>query len=211
MTKTRRAWQQHSHLVIQSPPVLGRDSFSLNTRPLNTAETRGFSSQKYCGHSEATKETDLQSGEVSQVCGVDVPYRVRICVICCAMSQDFSSPKLPSPRLSCEALSSKATYESSRGSSESPLASGSFSMFSQYAGDYHNRSPQSQSPPYAGASSQPLQMIGAHQPHGTSPIGQPIHFTSGQFAGRTIRAELHEQQKADLGRKSVYFFFDLGL
>lgn len=32
-------------------------------------------------------------------------------------------------------------------------------------------------------------------------IGHPIHFLTGQFAGQTIRAELDEIQKADLGRK----------
>jgi len=32
-------------------------------------------------------------------------------------------------------------------------------------------------------------------------IGHPIHFVSGQFAGRTVRTELIEIQKADLGRK----------
>ncbi|KAF9269478.1 hypothetical protein L218DRAFT_953092 [Marasmius fiardii PR-910] len=32
-------------------------------------------------------------------------------------------------------------------------------------------------------------------------IGQPIPFVSGQFAGNTVRAELVEIQKADLGRK----------
>ncbi|PFH53480.1 hypothetical protein AMATHDRAFT_89963, partial [Amanita thiersii Skay4041] len=32
-------------------------------------------------------------------------------------------------------------------------------------------------------------------------INQSIHFASGQFRGRVIRAELHEVQKADLGRK----------
>lgn len=32
-------------------------------------------------------------------------------------------------------------------------------------------------------------------------IGLPIHFSTGQFAGQTIRAELDEIQKADLGRK----------
>ncbi|THU96916.1 hypothetical protein K435DRAFT_616575, partial [Dendrothele bispora CBS 962.96] len=31
----------------------------------------------------------------------------------------------------------------------------------------------------------------------------PIRFTSGQFSGRTIRAELEEIQKADLGRKPL--------
>jgi hypothetical protein len=34
-------------------------------------------------------------------------------------------------------------------------------------------------------------------------IGQPIRFAAGQFAGRTVRAELCEVQKADLGRKWV--------
>ena len=32
-------------------------------------------------------------------------------------------------------------------------------------------------------------------------IGQPVYFTSGQFKGRWMRAELLEIQKADLGRK----------
>jgi len=32
-------------------------------------------------------------------------------------------------------------------------------------------------------------------------IGHPIHFTTGQFAGQTVRTELIEVQKADLGRK----------
>ncbi|KZT04936.1 uncharacterized protein LAESUDRAFT_727507 [Laetiporus sulphureus 93-53] len=36
---------------------------------------------------------------------------------------------------------------------------------------------------------------------GPSPIGDPISFTAGQYAGRTLRAELEELQKADLGRK----------
>ncbi|KII91078.1 hypothetical protein PLICRDRAFT_106258 [Plicaturopsis crispa FD-325 SS-3] len=34
-----------------------------------------------------------------------------------------------------------------------------------------------------------------------SSIGQPIHFDFGYFAGRTVRAELIEVQKANLGRK----------
>jgi hypothetical protein len=42
-----------------------------------------------------------------------------------------------------------------------------------------------------------------HSMHGTELIGRPIHFMSGQFAGQTIRAELYEVQKADLGRKCV--------
>lgn len=32
-------------------------------------------------------------------------------------------------------------------------------------------------------------------------INAPIHFSSGQFRGRCVRAELIEIQKADLGRK----------
>ncbi|TFK75747.1 hypothetical protein BDN72DRAFT_867976 [Pluteus cervinus] len=32
-------------------------------------------------------------------------------------------------------------------------------------------------------------------------MGRPIRFETGQFSGQTIRAELHEIQKADLGRK----------
>ncbi|PCH38381.1 hypothetical protein WOLCODRAFT_161530 [Wolfiporia cocos MD-104 SS10] len=36
---------------------------------------------------------------------------------------------------------------------------------------------------------------------GTAPIGRPIHIVSGQFAGSTIRAELDELQKANVGRK----------
>jgi hypothetical protein len=36
---------------------------------------------------------------------------------------------------------------------------------------------------------------------GLLPIGQPIQFDTGEFAGQTIRAELQEIQKADLGRK----------
>jgi hypothetical protein len=34
-------------------------------------------------------------------------------------------------------------------------------------------------------------------------IGHPIHFSTGQFAGQTVRTELIEVQKADLGRKFV--------
>ena len=32
-------------------------------------------------------------------------------------------------------------------------------------------------------------------------IGEPVTFSSGQFAGRTIRFELQELQKAESGRK----------
>ncbi|TFK31472.1 velvet factor-domain-containing protein [Crucibulum laeve] len=47
----------------------------------------------------------------------------------------------------------------------------------------------------------PYQQPQQHQTRGPDPTGQAIHFTSGQFAGKTIRAELYEIQKADLGRK----------
>lgn len=46
--------------------------------------------------------------------------------------------------------------------------------------------------------------LSQHQTRGTSPIGLPVHFVTGQFAGQTIRAELEELQKADLGRKCVF-------
>ena len=36
---------------------------------------------------------------------------------------------------------------------------------------------------------------------GISTIGFPIVFAAGQFTGSTIRMELNELQKADLGRK----------
>ncbi|EMD37762.1 hypothetical protein CERSUDRAFT_94755 [Gelatoporia subvermispora B] len=39
------------------------------------------------------------------------------------------------------------------------------------------------------------------QPVGPSAPDEPITFATGQFAGQTIRAELEELQKADLGRK----------
>ncbi|KAJ8700880.1 hypothetical protein PTI98_003860 [Pleurotus ostreatus] len=43
----------------------------------------------------------------------------------------------------------------------------------------------------------------SHQPAGLDLIGEPIHFSTGQFAGQVVRAELKEIQKADLGRKWV--------
>ncbi|KAH9925295.1 velvet factor [Fomitopsis serialis] len=39
------------------------------------------------------------------------------------------------------------------------------------------------------------------QPQSPLPIGRSVHFVSGPFANRTVRAELDELQKADLGRK----------
>jgi hypothetical protein len=51
----------------------------------------------------------------------------------------------------------------------------------------------------------PQNVVTIHQTHGPDQrvhaIGQPIHFVAGQFAGQTVRAELQEVQKADLGRK----------
>jgi len=48
-------------------------------------------------------------------------------------------------------------------------------------------------------------MTGSQQPdgscHNVDFIGRPIHFIDGQFKGQTVRTELHEIQKADLGRK----------
>jgi len=41
---------------------------------------------------------------------------------------------------------------------------------------------------------------GSHQ-HNGSLVGRPIHFTEGQFAGKTIRAKLQELQAAAFGRK----------
>lgn len=40
-------------------------------------------------------------------------------------------------------------------------------------------------------------------------VGQPIRFTTGQFAGCTIRMVLQEIQKADLGRKYVHSLYIL--
>ncbi|KAF8810302.1 hypothetical protein BYT27DRAFT_7186768 [Phlegmacium glaucopus] len=40
-----------------------------------------------------------------------------------------------------------------------------------------------------------------YQTHGTDLIGRAVQFSTGQFAGQTIRMELQEIQKADLGRK----------
>jgi len=39
---------------------------------------------------------------------------------------------------------------------------------------------------------------------GNSQAGQAVYFATGPYEGRTIRMELHEIQKADLGRKSVF-------
>lgn len=45
-----------------------------------------------------------------------------------------------------------------------------------------------------------ISMNNARRP-AVSYVGHPIHFSSGQFAGQTIRTELIEVQQAELGRK----------
>ncbi|KAF8633409.1 hypothetical protein AX17_004580 [Amanita inopinata Kibby_2008] len=45
------------------------------------------------------------------------------------------------------------------------------------------------------------QIPGPHLIGQPKPIGSPVTFVSGKFAGMTIRTELHEIQKAKLGRK----------
>ena len=40
-------------------------------------------------------------------------------------------------------------------------------------------------------------------PHSHRNIGAPLNFSTGQFSGKHVRAELIELQKADLGRKYV--------
>jgi hypothetical protein len=61
--------------------------------------------------------------------------------------------------------------------------------------------------PQAESSSTPQEMAGPNNTQSAGLIGRPIHFGFGQFAGQTIRAELHEVQKADLGRKYVLLYF----
>lgn len=85
-------------------------------------------------------------------------------------------------------------------------------MFSHHPGHRHEYHPtQHSSVPN---NSMGHQIDHHHRPsrerHSTDLINKPIHFTSGQFAGQTVRAELHEIQKANLGRKYVHpcFVFD---
>ncbi|KAL0946255.1 hypothetical protein HGRIS_012510 [Hohenbuehelia grisea] len=71
------------------------------------------------------------------------------------------------------------------------------SQFAETQHQVHN--PQLDTAHHTSPTSQPGT---AHQPAGnTDFLGKPIHFATGQFAGHTIRAELQEIQKADLGRK----------
>jgi len=46
--------------------------------------------------------------------------------------------------------------------------------------------------------------LGAKEGASLSQPGLPITFTTGQFAGNTIRVELKELQKANSGRKFVF-------
>lgn len=63
----------------------------------------------------------------------------------------------------------------------------------------YNRSPSALSPESQQSASN--NDIHPHQSHGTDLIGRAVQFSTGQFAGQTIRMELQEIQKADLGRK----------
>lgn len=73
----------------------------------------------------------------------------------------------------------------------------------------HHQQHGSEDPYYQSPSASPtdFQQLAHEQPHATSQttdlIGRAVQFSTGQFAGQTIRMELQEIQKADLGRKSV--------
>ncbi|KAJ7121010.1 hypothetical protein C8R44DRAFT_787200 [Mycena epipterygia] len=79
-------------------------------------------------------------------------------------------------------------------------------MYSQHFHQYHLAGPHSGAPSLMIPAPSQQRGASSHQysvPHqqGTSLIGRPIHFKDGQFAGKTIRAELHELQAAAFGRK----------
>ncbi|KAJ7628702.1 velvet factor-domain-containing protein [Roridomyces roridus] len=78
-------------------------------------------------------------------------------------------------------------------------------MYSQQYSGLHQFALPGPATPHSRAPSliiPPAQQNGAcSYPQGTTLIGKPIHFTEGQFAGRTIRAELQELQAASFGRK----------
>ena len=78
------------------------------------------------------------------------------------------------------------------GSEESPLHSYRY---------HHSNSPSASPTDFQQSTSS--HDLHHHQSHGTDLIGRAVHFSTGQFAGQTIRMELREIQKADLGRKSV--------
>ncbi|KAF8638382.1 hypothetical protein AX16_010529 [Volvariella volvacea WC 439] len=98
---------------------------------------------------------------------------------------------LPPPRLDSTPPSSSSSASSSSVSISPPLSR------------HPNPSPPSDSPP-SPSSSYSNHHHHAYRPHTASRsdlMGRPIHFMTGQFAGKTIRAQLNEIQKADLGRK----------
>lgn len=72
---------------------------------------------------------------------------------------------------------------------------------------YHPFPPQNDDAPYSHQDPfQPSTSQQGKDPSSQSPlrpIGAPLHFTTGQFTGKHVRAELIELQKADLGRKYV--------
>ncbi|KAJ7026564.1 velvet factor-domain-containing protein [Mycena alexandri] len=55
--------------------------------------------------------------------------------------------------------------------------------------------------PQSGAPSEPHHRFAAPHHQTSSLVNRPIHFTEGQFAGKTIRAKLEELQAAAFGRK----------
>jgi hypothetical protein len=61
--------------------------------------------------------------------------------------------------------------------------------------------PQQQPPPQPTSSSQGVRDRDQSHSMPTRDIGDPLNFSTGQFAGKHVRAELIELQKADLGRK----------
>ena len=61
-----------------------------------------------------------------------------------------------------------------------------------------------QPPPQPTSTSSQQERDPSRDPSHSSPhraIGIPLNFATGQFAGKHVRAELIELQKADLGRK----------
>ena len=60
-----------------------------------------------------------------------------------------------------------------------------------------------QPPPTATPNSHPARDRDTPHPPPHRSIGVPLNFTTGQFSGKHVRAELIELQKADLGRKYV--------
>lgn len=61
--------------------------------------------------------------------------------------------------------------------------------------------PAPTAPPPSAHAPQATPAVANARRHTTAAIGSPITFYTGPFAGRTVRAEIKEVQKADLGRK----------